>query len=152
MGRDAARAGRLGLSRPGRPLVAAYRAARYEVRIGPRTIRLRVGHAVPQAVAGWLGASPGAVFITACAPLGRRHLRASQERAAMRRLVRAARRSGARHAPGEGGDDAGDWGVEPSLLLALPDPREAARWGRAWRQNAVLWVPRRGRVRLVLLR
>jgi hypothetical protein len=70
----------------------------------------------------------------------------------MARLRRAARRGGLRHAEGEGGDEAGNWRPEPSLLIAMGGARDAARWGRNFRQNAVLWVPRRGRVRLLILR
>lgn len=70
----------------------------------------------------------------------------------MGRLERRLRRSGLRAAPAEGGDEGGEWQPEPSLLVPLADARAAAALGRAFRQNAVLWVPRRGRVRLLLLR
>lgn len=151
MDRDAAPAGGGWLSRLRHALVSAYRAARYEVRLDDRTIRLRVGARPPAALSGWLGAAAGGVFVTACAPLGRRRA-AGAERRAHRRLVRLLARSRRRHLEGEGGDDIGAWPAEPSVLVPLAGPRAAVAWGRAFRQNAVLWVPRRCGVRLLLLR
>jgi hypothetical protein len=91
------------------------------------------------------------VFVTACAPLGRRRKHGAEQRA-HRGLLRLLARSRRRHLEGEGGDDIGAWPAEPSVLVALADPRAAAAWGHAFRQNAVLWVPRRGSVRLLILR
>lgn len=144
-------AGGVGLSRLRPALIAAYRAARYEVCLGPTTVRLRVGERAPPVFALWLGACLGGVFLTACAPEGRPR-RPGAEHRAHARLVRRLRRSGIRHLAGEGGDDRGAWRAEPSVLVPLSRPRAAAGWGRAFRQNAVLWVPRRGAVRLFLLR
>lgn len=70
----------------------------------------------------------------------------------MHRLKHRLRRSGVRGTPAEGGDESGLWRPEPSVLVPMADARAAAALGRALRQNAVLWVPRRGRVRLLLLR
>jgi len=50
-----------------------------------------------------------------------------------------------------GSDEAGRR-REPSLLVALRRAGEAETWGQAVGQDAVLAVPRRGRVRLVRLR
>jgi hypothetical protein len=52
---------------------------------------------------------------------------------------------------GAGGDDSGAWTPEPSLLVALDAPAEAAALGRAFAQNAVVWIPSEGPARLVLL-
>lgn len=132
-------------------LVAAYRRARYVVRIGHGTIRLLVDAPPPRPVARWLGTAAGAVFVTAAAPRGVPRHRAA-ERAAFRRLAARVLRAGARFLAGEGGDEAGAWPAEASLLIALARPAGAAAWGRRLDQNAVLWVPRRGAVSLVLLR
>jgi hypothetical protein len=93
----------------------------------------------------------GAVFVTAAAPRGVPRHRAA-ERAAFRHLVARVTRAGAQFLAGEGGDEAGLWPAEASLLIALHRRALAAGWGRRLGQNAVLWVPRRGRVSLVLLR
>jgi hypothetical protein len=132
-------------------LIEAYRGARYVVRHGNRTIRLRVDDPAPWRIRRWLGRAAGAVFVTAAAPRGiPRH--AMAERAACRRLAARAVRSGTRFLAGEGGDEAGQWPAEASLLIALRRPAFAPLWGRQYAQNAVLWVPRRGPTRLVLLR
>jgi hypothetical protein len=132
-------------------LVAAYREARYEVRIQNRTIRLRVDVPAPRAISRWLRGTEGAVFVTAAAPRGiPRH--AMAERAAFRRLAARVTRADARFLIGEGGDEAGQWLAEASLLIALKRRALASGWGRRLGQNAVLWVPRRGAVSLVLLR
>lgn len=132
-------------------LIEAYRRARYAVWIGRRTIRLRVDAPPPWRIRRWLGGAEGAVFVTAAAPRGiPRH--AMAEHAAFRRLAARAVRSGRRFLIGEGGDEAGRWPAEASLLIALRRPAPAALWGRQYAQNAVLWVPRRGRTRLMVLR
>ncbi len=132
-------------------LVAAYRAARYEVRLSTRTIRLRVDAPSPRVLTRWFGRAEGGVFVTAAAPSGvPRH--PSAECAAFRRLTARVLRSRCRFLPGEGGDDAGRWPEEASLLITLKRRALAAAWGRRLAQNAVLWVPRRGLVSLVLLR
>lgn len=132
-------------------LIAAYRKARYLVRHRGRTIRLRVDAPAPRIIARWLGAASGAVLVTAAAPHGVPR-RAMAERAAFRRLVARATRSGVRFLIGEGDDEAGAWPAEASLLVALHRRALAAGRGRGLAQNAVLWVPRRGPVSLVLLR
>lgn len=132
-------------------LVAAYRAARYIVRHQNGTIRLRVDAPAPRAISRWLGGAAGAVFVTAAAPRGIPR-RAMAERAAFRRLAARVMRADARFLIGEGGDEAGQWPAEASLLIALKRRALAAGWGRGLGQNAVLWVPRRGVVSLVLLR
>jgi hypothetical protein len=119
--------------------------------IGRRTIRLRVEQPAPRAVSLWLARGAGAVLVTACAPRGVPR-RAAAERAAMRRLRARVLRLGLRHAAAEGGDPAGVWPAEPSLLIPVGGIARAAAWGRALAQNAVLWVPRRGAVRLLCLR
>jgi hypothetical protein len=131
-------------------LIEAYRGARYLVRHGNRMIRLRVDDPAPWRIRRWLGRAAGAVFVTAAAPRGRQRHR-SAERAAFRRLAARVTRSGARILAGDGGDEAGHWPAEASLLIALRRPTSSALWGRQYAQNAVLWVPRRGPTRLVLL-
>jgi hypothetical protein len=114
-------------------------------------IRLRVDAPSPRAMSRWFGGARGGVFVTAAAPRGIPR-RPAAERAAFRRLAARMLRAGQRFLPGEGGDEAGAWPAEASLLIALSCAAHAAPWGQRYGQNAVLWVPRRGAVRLVLLR
>lgn len=151
MGRDAPRAEGGRLSRIPLRTVAAYRAARYAVRVSGETLLLSVGSAVPRRIATWLGAAMAGAFVTPCAPRGRPR-RPGVERAAYRRFVSGLVAARIAHLEGEGGDHAGIWPPEPSLLVRLGHPGHAARLGRALDQNAVLLVPRRGVVRLLLLR
>jgi len=106
---------------------------------------------VPVPLARWIGAGSWAVLVTACAPAGRPRARPAAEQQAMRRLRTSVVLCRRRALAAEGSDEAGRW-REPSLLVALRTAGEAGAWGRSSRQNAVLAVPRRGRVRLLLLR
>ncbi|WP_144185232.1 DUF3293 domain-containing protein [Elioraea rosea] len=151
MGGDAAAAEGGGLSRIPLRTVPAYRAARYAVWFRDETISLSVGTTVPRRVGAWLGAAMAAVFVTPCAPRGRPR-RPGVERASFRRFRARVVAARIAHLEGEGGDHAGQWPSEPSLLVRLKHPSHAAGWGRALDQNAVLLVQRRGAVRLLLLR
>lgn len=132
-------------------LIEAYRGARYVIWNENGSIRLRIEDPAPWPIRRWLGHAAGAVFVTAAAPRGiPRH--ALAERAAFRRLAAQVMRLGARFLVGEGSDEARTWPAEASLLIALKRRALASAWGRRLGQNAVLWVPRRGAISLVLLR
>lgn len=132
-------------------LIAAYRAAWYRVdhAAGPEV--LRIGRATPPRTRAWLAArGTGGAFVTACNPRGRR-LDAAANAAAMARLTARLAAEGRPFLPGAGGDDAGAWPAEPSVLVALETPAQAVALGRELAQNAVVWVPREGPVALLLL-
>jgi len=133
-------------------LIAAYRAAWYRIAHPDGVETVRIGAPAPRAQA-WLrelGAA-GAVFVTACNPGGQRQEEAANM-AAMARLRAHVAQQQRPYREGAGGDDAGAWTPEPSLLVALDTPAEAAALGRAFAQNAVVWIPAEGPARLVLLR
>jgi hypothetical protein len=133
-------------------LIAAYRAAWYRVELPDGAETLRIGAPAPRTQA-WLRAQgrAGAVFVTACNPRGERRDDAAN-RAAMAclRAVVAARPWP--FLAGAGGDDAGRWAPEPSLLVARDSVEDAAALGRMFDQNAVVWLPAEGPAQLVLLR
>lgn len=131
---------------------AAYEAAWYRIELADGAETLRVGQVVPPRVAAWIASrhKPGAAFVTACNPSGR--LVPEEENAeAMARLRALIAARGWPALSGAGGSDRGDWPAEPSLLVALDSMPQAERLGRAFRQNAILWLPRGGRVGLVWL-
>lgn len=132
-------------------LIAAYRAAWYRIAHpdGPETIR--IGAPAPRTQA-WLRAigCAGAAFVTACNPRGESQPDEANA-AAMARLRAHVAARGWPCREGAGGDDAGAWTPEPSLLVALDAPVQAAALGRAFAQNAVVWIPAEGPARLVLL-
>lgn len=133
-------------------LVSAYEAAWYRVDLCGGTERIRVGHPVPARLADWVRAhrKPGAAFVTACNPLGRQ-ASATENAEAMARLAALISARGWPALPGAGGDERGVWPEEPSMLVALDSQAQAERIGRAFRQNAILWLPAAGTVSLVWL-
>ncbi|MCS6853460.1 MAG: DUF3293 domain-containing protein [Elioraea sp.] len=133
-------------------LAEAYREAWYRVDLPEGAEEIRVGLPVPPRLSAWIAArrKHGAALVTACNPHGRRASDADNAAAQARlRALIAAR--GWPALPGEGGSDRGDWPAEPSFLVALDSRAQAERLGRAFRQNAILWLPRRGRTELVWL-
>ncbi len=134
-------------------LRSAYETAWYRVELGDGSQALRVGKPVPPRVAAWIASQgkPGAGLITACNPYGK--LASTRENAeAMARLRALIAARGWPALPGAGGSDREDWPAEPSLLIALDSLRQAQRIGRAFRQNAILWLPQGGMVELVWLK
>lgn len=153
MGRVAGTGGDGGLSAGTDALRVAYETAWYRVELTEGAEPLRVGEPVPPRVAAWIasGRKPGAAFVTACNPHGR--LAAEAENAeAIGRLRALVAARGWPAVPGAGGSERGDWPAEPSLLVALDSRAQAERLGRAFRQNAILWLPVAGAVELVWLR
>lgn len=133
-------------------LIAAYRAAWYRVELPEGAETLRIGAPAPRTQA-WLRARgcAGAAFVTACNPHGQRQDEAANA-AATARLRAHIEARGWPFLVGAGGDDAGGWAPEPSLLVALDGVARAAELGRMFEQNAVVWLPAEGPARLVLLR
>lgn len=132
-------------------LIAAYRAAWYRIALPDGHETVRIGAPAPRTQA-WLrglGAA-AAAFVTACNPRGQRQ-DATANAAAMARLRAHVIARGWAFLEGAGGDDAGAWIPEPSLAVAPDSPAVAAALGRAVDQNAVVWIPACGPVRLLLL-
>jgi len=132
-------------------LLEAYRKAEYVV-FGEPPLVLRIGERNRRLdtmleVAG----KPSAAFLTACNAGGQR--RGDQEnQAAQVRLERALEDRPYGCYPGEGRDPTGRWAPEPSLLVVgMPRP-EAEALGRAFEQNALVFVERGGVPELVALR
>lgn len=134
-------------------LRVAYETAWYRVELTDGEEMLRVGEPVPPRVAAWLAqrGKRGAAFVTAYNPHGRlaSHAENAEAMGRLRTLVAA---RGWPALPGAGGSERGDWPAEPSLLVALDSRTQAERLGRAFRQNAILWLPVAGVVELVWLR
>jgi len=92
-----------------------------------------------------------AVFVSACNPQGGRAARGVN--AARHARLRAEIRSlGLRAVPGIGVGRSGGWPAEISLLVFGVTKPRAARIGRRWRQNAVVFAARRQKVALLPLR
>jgi len=134
MGGDAAGAGGRRLTRLPPSLVETYRAARYGARIGHRTIRLRVEHPVPEPLARWIGKSPAAMLITACAPLGLPHLHPGAGRAAQRRLRRHVLARGRRFLAAEGNDEVIPTPTDQNPCAQSRMPMDMMRQGWATRR------------------
>lgn len=120
-------------------LVAAYQATEFHVFAQP-PFALRVDER-SEAAAG-LAAAHGAscaAFVTAWNPESKPASDATNAEA-QRRLVAEVEREGYAWLPGEGRGATGDWPPEASLfVLGLPRGKAKAL-GRAFRQNAVVWV------------
>jgi hypothetical protein len=80
-----------------------------------------------------------AAFVTAWNPFGKNFSRADNNNA-QRRLFAALRRKALACAHGEGRGRVGDWPPERSVLVFGLKRSEAARLGRSFRQNAVVFV------------
>jgi Protein of unknown function (DUF3293) len=143
-------------STPPRPKVPArllrvYRGAVYRVaddvaftlRVGQPSAWLRRCHARHHVRAS--------AFITAHNPASLR-LCAAQNAARHAHLRRLVRAMGLTALEGQGGDPAGRWVGERSLLVLGIEVGRAAALGHAFGQNAILCADERGVPRLVLLR
>jgi hypothetical protein len=126
-----------------RPLLAAYAATTYRAGRGRRAVALRCGQRGPV----WLGQG---AFLTAWDPRSTRQSRGANNRA-QARLRALLRRAGLQVLDGFGLPDGGHPGEAMLLVHPLP-PRQAARLGRQWRQNAVVLVGRNRQARLCCLR
>jgi len=90
-------------------------------------------------------------FITADNPSSLR-LTASQNAARHEHLRRLVRAMGFTARAGSGGDPAGGWGSERSLLILGIEPRRAAALGQTLGQNAIVVAGARGVPQLLVLR
>jgi hypothetical protein len=127
-------------------LDVAYRAAHYRV-FAQMPFTLRVGE--PSAELDALLDSHAATtwaFATACNP-GSQPLSAEENAERMSQL-HAVLTDCARY-PGEGGDPAGEWPGEPSVLVVGISREEAVRVAVAFGQNAILTGVRGGAAELV---
>lgn len=132
-------------------LIAAYRAARYQVGQAPAFV-LAVDVFSPE-LAAWMRerACAHAAFITAWNPLGVELSRA-QNQARQRRLIDELRGRGLSWIEGHGADPLAGWSDEESLLVLGADRATACDLGRRHEQNAVLWMAADAIPRLLLLR
>jgi hypothetical protein len=139
------------MARPPGDLVAAYRAAGYEV-FGEHPALLRVGEA-PGAHDQWLDAvgHARAAVITAANPFSR-PTPAAANRFANRRLSARLAEGGLEFVPARGRDAAGRWSEEGFCVFGASDG-QILRWLVEFRQNAavrlvrgrgpeLLWHPR----------
>jgi hypothetical protein len=130
-------------------LVRAYEQAKYLVFAEPRLV-LRIGEPNP-GVDALLDAArvPFAAFVTPCNPRGEKQTEQENidaflafEEALSKTTAYACRR-------GEGRGPA--WGAEPSLLILGIPRREAEALGRAYRQNAIVYLMKGEAPELVVL-
>jgi len=92
-----------------------------------------------------------AAFLTAWNPCGERTAPDVNEEA-QRRLERRLDDFAVAVMPGIGEDDSGKWIGEPSFLALGISPEEAERFGKEFRQNAIVWIGRDRVPALVCLR
>jgi len=130
-------------------LVAAYRAARYEVAAG-----FDLAISTPSAaLAAWHtghGVSCSAL-ITACNPASQPHSQ-QQNQNATRKLETALLRRKLAFSPTLALDSEGNWPAEPGFLIAGLAREAAMALGRRFGQNAIVWAGADAVPGLVLLR
>jgi Protein of unknown function (DUF3293) len=132
-------------------LLDAYRTTDYVVFDRRREVVIRIGersHAVDTLLARFGARS--AVFITAWNPFGRSRT-SGRNKHRQRGLLADLRACGCPNLMGEGRGAGVDWPPEPSVLAFGVLQSEAARMGRAWGQNAVVFVALGRPARLLLL-
>jgi hypothetical protein len=129
----------------------AYRKADYVV-FGEPPLVLRIGEP-NRRLDGMLDAAQRgtAAFLTACNPRGER-CGDAENQAAQVRLERTLEERPYGCYPGEGRDPAGRWASEPSLLVVGIPRSEAEALGRAFEQNALVFIERGKAPQLVVLR
>jgi hypothetical protein len=123
-------------------LIAAYRAASYEVDDGESAIRFHVDESCP-ALDDLLRArgAPSAVLITAYNPRSRKQA-AAENAAAHRALLDAVAQMEKQTLPSRGRDSGGKWPAEPGLLILDIDRAEGLALARRFDQYAVVWIER----------
>ncbi|HWA36534.1 MAG TPA: DUF3293 domain-containing protein [Burkholderiales bacterium] len=128
----------------------AYRKADYVV-FGEPPLVLRIGEP-NRRLDGMLEAASRetAAFVTACNARGERRSDADNQ-AAQVRLERALEEKPYGCYPGEGRDPEGRWPAEPSLLVVGIPQAEAEALGRAFGQNAIVFLERGKVPRLLVL-
>lgn len=132
-------------------VLEAYRKAEYVV-FGEPPLVLRIGEPNRRLDAMLEAARrETAAFVTACNARGELHGDADNQ-AAQVRLERALEEKPYGCYPGEGRDPEGRWPSEPSLLVVGISRAEAAALGRAFEQNAVVFIERGGAPQVLVLR
>lgn len=132
-------------------LVDAYRTTDYVVPDRRHEVVIRIGkrsHKVDMLLARYSARS--AVFITAWNPFSRSLTRGRNEYR-QRCLLASLRARGCPSLTGEGRGADAKWPPEPSVLVFGVSEWEAAQMGRAWGQNAVVFVASGRAARLLLL-
>lgn len=119
-------------------LIAAYETAEYAV--AGRVLRVGERSAALDALLEAQGVQ-GAAFLTAANPRSVR-LPARENAARMHALEAAVREGGHAYLHGEGRDPQGKWLAEPSLLVLGMSRAQAEALGRAFGQNAILFIER----------
>lgn len=133
-------------------LVSAYRATRYVVFGGKRTVPVRVGcHSlfVDQLLASKKAESGS--FITAWNPFSRNQS-AGINACRNRELTNYIKTRGFTFVGGEGRGESGDWAPEFSIFAFGMSRTQAASIGRRFRQNAIVYVLVGRPAELVMLR
>ena len=133
-------------------LVKAYQTTDYVVCDRQREVSIRVGRRsreVDRLLARF--GEPSAVFITAWNPFSR-SLTPRQNEHRQRCLLAYLRARRAALLMGEGRGTCADWPPEASVLIFGISQGVAARIGRAWGQNAVVFVALGRPAQLLLLR
>ena len=135
-----------------RALIEAYRTTNYVVfdRRGEVTIRIGERNAATDQLLARFGAR-SAVFITAWNPHSR-NLTQGRNEYRQRCLLTYLRLRGVPILLGEGRGTGAYWPPESSVLALRISQLEAARMGRAWGQNAVVFLSFGAPAQLLLLR
>jgi putative PIN family toxin of toxin-antitoxin system len=126
-------------------LIAAYERADYEVH-GHFTLRIGRRSGALDALLEAHGAA-SAAFVTAANPRGEKRADADN-RAALAELEASL---ACPFYKGQGRDPDGNWPAEPSLLVVGIPRGEAEALGRAWRQNAIVFIEKGAAPELVML-
>ncbi|WP_397474872.1 DUF3293 domain-containing protein [Pusillimonas sp.] len=131
--------------------LAAYRQTDYRVE-APQPFTLKIEHANQALLAlhRQYGVSSSA-FITACNPYSRM-LPDIQNAERQQRLAKMLTRDGWAYLLGSGQHISGPWPAEASFLVLGVGREEAARLGRAFHQNAIVYCGADCKPELVLLR
>jgi putative PIN family toxin of toxin-antitoxin system len=125
----------------------AYRDADYAVLEPPFVLRIGERSADLDALLARSGA-PAAAFLTAVNPKSERKS-AEENRAALAELEKALAGANYSRCPAEGRDPRGEWPPEPGFLVPGLPRFEAAALGRRFRQNAIVYIEKRGAAELV---
>ncbi len=135
-------------------LIAAYEKADYVVfghQRGAPELVIRVDQVNP-ALDELLGHNEAATaaFVTACNPRGEKKTYEENEAAAAA-LRASPALIGYAWFKGEGRDPEGRWPSEPSLLIVGISRKDAEQLGEALNQNAIVFIEKGGKPRLVLI-
>lgn len=128
-------------------LIAAYETAEYAV--GSVVLQIGKANGALDALLAARGAS-SAAFVTAANPRSER-LSEADNAARLAALEEAVRKLGHSYLRGEGRDATGQWGAEASFLVLGISKQDARSLGRAFGQNALVFVERGHAPQLVLL-